>query len=216
MSGHDLGSRASSVAVCPGDTINSFEVGRSLTQCLRVTSMPGPLRLTTTLKKKGISRSLAIPSNMVSGHCTCASSTGRLVMVFIHCLVPALRCEGVQICRLWRICQELTIRTLLLTRYIFFLFEVNKIYQDLNVRISFFFSWKAHPDSQPLFSFSLGEYSPFDIKICFPWRNMPDHANNMKNICEFVSRNICSRLSMSLKSRAGVKARTLKITCLFH
>lgn len=214
MSGHDLGSRASSVAVCPGDTINSFEVGRSLTQCLRVTSMPGPLRLTTTLKKKGISRSLAIPSNMVSGHCTCASSTRCLVMVFIHCLVPGAVKEykypgfGVFVRSLWY--------ALLLTRYFFFLFEVNKIYQDLNVRMSFFFSWKAHPDSQPSFSFSLGEYSPFDIKICFPWRNMPDHANNMKNHCEFVSRNICSRLSMSLKSRARVKARTLKITCLFH
>lgn len=138
MSGHDLGFNASSVLIRPGDTINSFEMGQSLAQCLHASSMPGPLHLTITLKsqnnkqtnksptqtntqnqkpnKKCISRYLAIPSNLsimrVSGHCTCASSTGSLVVIFSHCLVPALLYEGVQIYRLLRICQELMLSSL--------------------------------------------------------------------------------------------------------
>lgn len=96
MSGHDLGSSASSGAIWPEDTINSFETGQSLTQHARSSTSYNNIK-----KKKKYKQLLAIPSNLsvmrVSGHCTCASSTGSLLMVFIHCLVPALLYEGIQI-----------------------------------------------------------------------------------------------------------------------
>lgn len=215
MSGHDLGSSASSGAIWPEDTINSFETGQSLTQHARSSTSYNNIK-----KKKSI-------SSCWQYHLICPW-WGFLAIAHVPRLLEvywwSLFIVWFQLCSTKEykynaftyLSGAYGMLSFLLTRCFFFLFEVNKIFQDLNIKMSFFFWWKVHPYSQPLFSFFLGEHSPSDIEICFPWRNVPDHANNMKNHCEFVSRNICSRVSTSLKSKARVKARTLKINCLFH